>query len=185
MVLKLCWGQLYEAASENLTWVEVILTWGEQGEFASKDWVSRESRLKMCRAGGAKADTAAGTKMCFKQINSQKNISLFLKENLHLWEILISDNNCNFFSRERLWMLINKSVFQENIWRLRKAIVRQFKSEILSSSREHIISVLYSYKNPHIREEFGQKKYEISLMVEMLNVLPVLPYYVYYVSVTV
>lgn len=100
MVPKLRRGQLYEAASENPTWGEVILTWLENG--AGRGVCLQGSKAR--REPGAdlahemKADTAAGTEVCLKQIHSQnKFLWQFLKADqkpMHLWEILMSDSNC-------------------------------------------------------------------------------------------
>lgn len=111
MVPKLRRGQLYEAASENPTWGEVILTWLENG--AGRGVCLQGSKAR--REPGAdlahemKADTAAGTEVCLKQIHSQnKFLWQFLKAdrpktnasvgNLDEWQQL-------HFSWERIWVL--------------------------------------------------------------------------------
>lgn len=79
MVPKLCWGQLCDSASGNPTWVEVILTWEEERELASR---------------------YVGTKVFFEQINVQEKMSGILKRNLHLWEVLMSGTKCRLFPQK-------------------------------------------------------------------------------------
>ena len=135
MVPKLHWGQLYEAASENPTWGEVILTWLEKrGVCLQGSGARREPGADL--AHEMKADAAVGTEVCSKQIHSQnKFLWQFLKANrpktnasvgnLDEWQQL-------HFSWERI--LSVNSDFQESIWRLRKVIVEQFRSKMLECS---------------------------------------------------
>ena len=81
MAPKLCWGRLYEAVSENPTRGEIILTWLENGQVCLQGWGAlREPGADL--AHEMEADKAAGTEVCFKQMNSQnKFLWQFLKAN--------------------------------------------------------------------------------------------------------
>lgn len=134
MVPKLRRGQLYEAASENPTWgVKSFwpgLRMGRGGVCLQGSKARREPGADL--AHEMKADTAAGTEVCLKQIHSQ---------NRFLWQFLSRQTKNQCICGKSWWVtataflvgedLSVNSDFQKVYEDWGKVIVEQFRSKML------------------------------------------------------